>query len=135
MQANAAEMIWRGRTHLGDEPGIYGDASYGGLAIELPVTLREYRAGTGAVDVTFDLTAEGVRSFGPPYPGHTITVFALTQVPHSNPPVWQRATLGESILEKDTASVTARIKPGARFVSVRVEADVTVTPAAMTISC
>jgi hypothetical protein len=128
MQANAAELIWRGRTHIGDEPGVYGDACYSGLAIELPVTLREYRAGTGAVDVMFELTAEGARSFGPPYPGQKIMIFALTQVPNSNPPVWQRAEIGEGSLDKDTASVTARIEPGVRYVSVRVEADATVTP-------
>jgi len=28
------ELIWQGRLHLGDEPGIYGDAHYCGGAIK-----------------------------------------------------------------------------------------------------
>jgi hypothetical protein len=125
--SSAAEMIWQGRVQIGDEPGVYGDASYGGLATELPVTLTQY-SGSGVVDVDFDLTAEGASSFGPPYLGHKITVFALTQVPNSNPPVWQKANVGEGTLTSDQATVTASIAPGIRYIGVRVEADVTVTP-------
>jgi hypothetical protein len=37
-RGNIAEMISR-RMQIGDEPRMYGDANYSGLAIELPVTL------------------------------------------------------------------------------------------------
>lgn len=125
---NAPELIWQGRAQIGDEPGVYGDASYSGLAIALPVTLTDYDSGGKPVEVTFELTAEGASSFGPPYPGHKITVFGFTQVPNSNPPVWEKAVVGEGRLSSDTAAVTARIEPGARYFSVLVEADMTVTP-------
>ncbi len=35
------ELVWEGRIHLGDEPGMYGDAGYSGIALEFPLTLRK----------------------------------------------------------------------------------------------
>jgi hypothetical protein len=67
------ELIWEGRIHLGDEPGIYGDASYSGLATELPFTLyRGKSATTQQVDLTID--AEHVTNFTP-YPGHEVEIW------------------------------------------------------------
>lgn len=124
----SAELIWEGRFHVGDEPGVYGNAEYAGLAVELPVTLTDYSGAGGPADVTFDLTGQGVSNFGPPYPGHKVTVWALTQVASSNPPVWQKQQVSAGVLDADAVSIGVRIEPGIRFVTVRVEADVTVTP-------
>lgn len=35
------ELVRQGRIHLGDEPGVYGDASYSGLAVDIPLTLQK----------------------------------------------------------------------------------------------
>jgi hypothetical protein len=127
LQSAMAEMIWQGRVQIGDEPGVYSDANYCGLATELPVTLSEYSSG-GGVDVTFEIMAEGASNFGAPYPGHKITIFALKQKPGSNPPVWEKTDVGGGVLVSDTTVVQANIASGTRHVSVRVEADWTVTP-------
>ena len=42
------ELVWKGR--LGDEPGVYGDAAYSGIALELPLTLR--KADPAGPDIT-----------------------------------------------------------------------------------
>lgn len=111
-QANASEMTWQGRTQIGGEPGVYDNASYCWPAIELPATLTDNGGGASAGDVTFELTTEGASSFGPPYSGHSITVFALVQIPDRSLLVWQKARIGEDILDKDTSSVTIRVKHG-----------------------
>ena len=36
------ELIWQGRIHLGDEPGVYGDASYSGLCTERPIAVLPF---------------------------------------------------------------------------------------------
>ena len=41
MLSSSPELIWKGRIHLGDEPGIFGDAEYAGISLELPVTLEK----------------------------------------------------------------------------------------------
>jgi hypothetical protein len=44
MSNQKSELIWAGRIHLGDEPGVYGDAAYTGLATEFPLTLTKCTA-------------------------------------------------------------------------------------------
>lgn len=70
------ELIWQGRVHLGDEPGIYADAHYCGLNIDLPFTVfrtdpddREKR--------TFELILETEDMVTyPHYPGHQVSITA-----------------------------------------------------------
>lgn len=128
VQDTSTEMVWKGRLHIGDEPGMYGDAEYSGLAVELPLILTDYAGGGTPAEVTFDLTAEDASSFGAPYPEHKLTVSALTQVAGSNPPVWGKKIIVEAVLDADTVSIQARIEPSVRHVTVRVAADVTVSP-------
>jgi hypothetical protein len=66
------ELIWQGRVHLGDSPGVFADASYSGLAVEFPVTLTK-RDATGSDATTLRLRSENVETYEP-YPGHRITV-------------------------------------------------------------
>lgn len=68
------ELVWRGRTHLGDEPGVYGDAQYAGLCAEWPLTLRKYdpkSTSDGSARVLLVAEDAGVL---PPYPGHRVRV-------------------------------------------------------------
>jgi hypothetical protein len=70
MRSPTSEFIWQGRLHLGDQPGIFGDAAYVGLSIELPVTLTiTDSTGTAALRIH----AESVQTT-PPYAGHLVTV-------------------------------------------------------------
>ncbi|WP_319452848.1 MULTISPECIES: hypothetical protein [unclassified Mycobacterium] len=72
MRIPTSEFIWQGRLHLGDEPGVFGDATYAGLAIELPLTLTKADSTSAA---TLTVRAEHVQVI-PPYLGHVVTVVA-----------------------------------------------------------
>src|SRR5258707_1271926 len=86
------ELIWQGRIHLGDEPGVYGDASYSGLCTELPITILPFEPSTSQEDINFELKAENVLVFSG-YPGHVITVFGYEPDPASGPYKWKQVTL------------------------------------------
>lgn len=131
----AYELVWRGRTHLGDEPGIYGDASYAGLCAEWPLTLRRYElksASEGGVHILLEAEDAGVF---PPYPGHRISV--ARYVPdrsHTNSPfAWKKLPAGPA---EDHRLVSNRLElevelPGdfaTVYLSVRTEIDTTMHP-------
>ncbi len=59
MDGPAPELLWRGRLHLGDGPGVYGDASYVGLGVELPMMIRRFPDAQGNADVNLVVEAEG----------------------------------------------------------------------------
>ncbi|MTD95600.1 hypothetical protein GIW81_14775 [Hyphomicrobium sp. xq] len=122
-RTGSGELIWQGRIQIGDEPGVYGDANYSGLAAEFPITLTAFGSGTPTVE--FELSAEGASNFGPPYKGHNVTLFALTE---SNPAVWQKAMIAQGQLTSDSFKLAAPLPAGVRYVSLRVEADTSVTP-------
>jgi len=69
-----AELIWQGRLQLGDEPGVFQDAQYTGLASELPITA--YRIDPNITsEHTFRLVleTENLETYTG-YPGHKIEV-------------------------------------------------------------
>src|SRR5216684_2177963 len=74
MISQEPELIWQGRTQLGDEPGTFGDAAYSGLSTEFPLTVRNTGATSAGDVITFFLTAEHVKVF-PGYQGHLVKVF------------------------------------------------------------
>src|ERR671916_1030324 len=74
------ELVWEGRVHLGDEPGVYGDAAYSGIALEFPLTLRKTDP-AGPDTTTLVLLTQDVQTFAG-YPGHLITVTAYQPFPH-----------------------------------------------------
>lgn len=80
----ASELVWQGRIHLGDEPGVYGDAHYAGLCAEIPLTVVRSDPTSGN-DLAFTLVieAEDVGTFAG-YDGHEIVVRAYD--PDPNPP-------------------------------------------------
>ena len=65
------ELIWQGRIHLGDEPGVFGDACYSGLTAELPITLQKIDP-SGPDTTTLIVQTHNVETFSG-YPGHLIT--------------------------------------------------------------
>jgi hypothetical protein len=65
---------------VGDEPGVYGDAAYSGLALELPLTLRKTDP-VGLDTTTLVVRTQDVQTFAG-YPGHLITVTAYQPAPN-----------------------------------------------------
>ncbi|MGB3444290.1 MAG: hypothetical protein WBA97_36585 [Actinophytocola sp.] len=130
MLSNQSELVWDGRIHLGDEPGIYGDTPYSGLALELPITLE--KTDPAAADATaLILRTENVETFTG-YPGHLITVTAF--VPDPNEPfhsveqvlATERITSADQNRKKVELDLTGLTFPV--FVGVRVRIDTEVPP-------
>jgi hypothetical protein len=120
-QVGSGEAIWEGRIHLGDEPGIYGDAAYAGLAMEFPVTLQPFDPQSNdPADITFHLTANRVKIY-PPYKGHRIAVFAYILDAGSNPPTWTRRLVTEAAMDQASIDVPAPGVKTERYFSVRIE--------------
>ncbi|MBH1938395.1 hypothetical protein I5Q34_29765 [Streptomyces sp. AV19] len=94
MLSAQAELVWQGRIHLGDEPGVYGDASYAGLTVELPLTV-ERLATTGPLTTTLVLETQDLRTFQG-YPGHLLEVFLFA--PASAPQRFTRKLLASTRL-------------------------------------
>jgi hypothetical protein len=124
------ELIWEGRQHLGDEPGIYGDAGYSGLALEFPLTLQKTDP-TGPDEVTLIVRTQDVGTFSG-YPGHLLTVTAYEPDPndptHSIETVLttERLTSADNNhkeLDVDLAGMSSAV-----FVSVQVRIDTEVPP-------
>jgi hypothetical protein len=120
------ERIWEGRLHLGDEPGVYGDAAYAGLAAELPFTLRRFREGASEDDVVeIIVEAQDVRTFEG-YLGHHVIVMGYEANPLASPE-WQSRVLARGRLERNSASVELR-GDIPETVSLRVQVDTDVAP-------
>lgn len=125
-----AELIWQGRTHLGDEPGIHGDAAYSGLGVELPITLD--KTDQSAPDTTtLVVRTRDVQTFQG-YPGHLITVAAYvpdpTQPNHANRTVLarERLTSADDNVKEVEVDLSGLAFPA--FVGVRVQVDTDVPP-------
>jgi hypothetical protein len=129
MQSSQAELVWQGRTHLGDEPGIYSDSAYSGLATELPLTLERVNP-EGPHATTLVVETEDMQTFQG-YPGHLVEVFLF--VPDSADPAhWNRTTLatvrltGSGTRHEIPLDLTGQGSP--LHLSVRVSVDTTVPP-------
>ena len=119
------EMVWKGRIHLGDEPGIYGDASYSGLAAELPITLSQ-TSSPGPDTTTLVVTTEDVRTFAG-YPGHRISVILYEPEP-ARPTHWQEIVLATARLttsdhDRQELLVDLSGHSSPYYISVRVRID------------
>lgn len=124
------ELIWQGRIHLGDEPGVFGDAFYSGLATELPITLQKIDP-AGPDTTTLVLQTQNVETFSG-YPGHVITVTLYEQDPNqpghflSIPLATEYLTSADNNRQEITVDLTNKTSP--MFVSVRVRIDTEVPP-------
>ena len=122
------ERIWEGRLHLGDEPGVYGDAAYAGLATELPFTLRRFReAGSGGDEdvVEIIVEAQDVRTFEG-YLGHHVIVMGYEANPLASPE-WQSRVLARGRLVRNAVSIELR-GDVPETVSLRVQVDTDAAP-------
>ena len=124
--AGATELIWNGRLHLGDEPGVYGDASYVGLVVEWPLTLTPFDANEPA-DVSLQLDATEVHVYAP-YPGHLLSVFAYEPIAGTTPPQWSKRLLVQARLSTNELVVPVPQQASLKYVGARLEVDTTVAP-------
>lgn len=127
--SNQREMIWQGRLHLGDEPGIYGDASYSGISAELPITVT--RSDPNAQVFKLVLTTADLETFQG-YPGHEITVFRYLPDPNQAFHSIQQVVASARFLgtDQNTKEVTVNVgtAPGPFRLSLRLRVDTTVNP-------
>jgi hypothetical protein len=125
-----AELVWEGRVHLGDEPGVYGDAAYSGLAVEFPLTLRKTNP-TGADTTTLVLRTQDVQTFVG-YPGHVITVTAYQPDPGDPTHFTETELATERLRSADNNRKEVAVDlvgiASPVFVSVRVRVDTEVPP-------
>lgn len=124
------QLIWQGRTQLGDEPGVFADAFYSGLATEFPVTLQ--KTDPAAPDITtLALQTQHVETF-PGYPGHLITITLYEKDPNQQFHFIETLLATERLTSADNNHQEITINLGNKtspmFISVRVRIDTTVTP-------
>jgi hypothetical protein len=94
MMNPASTFIWEGRIHIGDEPGIYGNANYCGLSMEFPLTVKNFNPTTPAGDVIkLEIDTENVNVFTG-YLGHLIVVRLYSPDPQpANPFKWKETII------------------------------------------
>jgi len=130
MLSTQPELIWQGRIHLGDEPGVFGDAFYSGLAMELPVTLQKTDP-AGPNTTTLVVETENAETFTG-YPGHLITV-TLYEEDQAQPNHFLETVLATERLtsadnNRQEISINLANKPSPIFVSVSIRIDTQVPP-------
>jgi hypothetical protein len=128
MERQRGQLIWEGRLHLGDNPGVCGDAAYAGLRVEFPLTL--HRFGPKAAepdDISFliklhELSADCAVT----RPHVALHVFEPGRVRGAG---WDRAK-AETTVQFDGSMV--RLRPvsvsGKRYFAVSVEVDIGPAP-------
>lgn len=126
MLSNKSELVWQGRTHLGDEPGVFSDAAYSGLAMELPITLQKNNS-NGSDTAKLALVTQNAETFAG-YPGHLITVTlhqpdAGMPENHFTETVLTTARLKGSDDDYKEFTVDLANQPSPAFLSIRVRID------------
>ena len=126
------ELVWQGRLQLGDEPGVYGDATYTGLAAELPLTVQRLDpANPTETEFRAVLETEGLQTFAG-FPGHSITVVVFEPDPAS-PGRFKERALANGVFtgadqDRKEVTVTVGMDPGPFRIGVRLRCDTTVPP-------
>ena len=124
------ELIWQGRVHLGDEPGVFGDASYSGLAVEFPVTLQKTDP-AGPDTTTLVVQTHNVETFSG-YPGHLIVVTLYEEDPNQQFHFIKTILRTERLTGADgncrEIDIDLAGKASPMFISVRVQVDTEVPP-------
>jgi hypothetical protein len=124
------ELIWQGALHLGDEPGVYGDAAYSGIAAELPFTLyRSNPTDSAVMKCQMVLETEGLQTYSG-YPGHAITIviFEPDLSPKYKETSIANATFQGSDKDRKEVAVQLPLGAGPFRLAVRLHCDVTVMP-------
>ncbi len=124
------ELIWQGRIHLGDEPGLFGDAFYSGLATELPLTLQKTNP-SGPDTTTLVVQTQNVETFSG-YPGHLMRVTLYEEDPNQPFHFLQTVLATERLTSGDNnrqeVSINLANKPSPIFIGVRIRIDTEVPP-------
>lgn len=126
------ELIWQGRTHLGDEPGVYGDAHYSGLCAELPITVfRSDPTSTEDMPFKIVLETENLETFNP-FPGHAITVIIYEPDPATPFHSVERVLANDRFTSADNNRKEVTVKVGKTAgpfrISIRLRVDTKVNP-------
>jgi hypothetical protein len=121
----AAELIWQGQIHLGDQPGVYGGAEDPGITAELPLTLQQ-TTDAGPTTTTLIVNTSDVQTFAG-YPGHLITVTLFVPDPahpfHANPVVLARARLTSADNNEKRVLINLAGRTAPFYLGVRVQVD------------
>jgi hypothetical protein len=134
MKPANSEFIWGGKIHLGDEPGVYGDAQYSGLCVEYPITVDTLTAPQSG-QVTITITASSVKIYTG-YLGHKITIYKLEPLNPALPlSKWQKVAIAGAsariTVDGDTDVTFNFSTLGTRktnYISVAIEIDSEVAP-------
>ena len=126
------ELVWQGRLHLGDEPGVYGDASYCGITAELPLTVQRLDASdTTATSFRIILDTEALQTFSGS-PGHEITILIYEPDPGQQFRLIERTLASARFTGNDNNHKEIIVNVGSETgpfrISVRFRCDTTVTP-------
>ena len=133
MNANST-FTWEGAIHIGDEPGIYGNAHYSGLSMEFALTIKNFNPSAPQGDVLkLEFLTKNVNIFTG-YLGHLIVVRQYTPDPQpGNPFKWKETIIKNSdrILNAATSTVVDIPISGSAdpvYISVAIEIDTDVKP-------
>lgn len=126
------ELVWQGRLHLGDEPGIYGDAAYSGFATEMPLTVQRLDASqTDPTRFKLILETEDLQTFMG-FPGHAITVVIYEPDPNQQLHFVERILAQERFTGSDNNRKEVALNvgnvQGPFRLSVRLRCDTSVAP-------
>lgn len=125
-KAEGTNLIWQGRLHIGDEPGAYGDATYAGLNLELPIEVIPFHdKSTSDDEITLILNLEGIEP-DRRYPGHKVSVVSYGKK-YANQPATTLAQHRIDIKSQGELSlkVTGQVP---RYLAIRIEVDLAVDP-------
>lgn len=130
MVAATSIFIWEGKVQLGDEPGIYGNAAYSGLAVKFPITLNNIDQTTPKDDVvTLEIATSDVTVYGG-YPGHKVTVFGYIENPAGSYHWAETALADIRLTAGNSISIDVTIPKTRKptYIALSIEVDTTVAP-------
>jgi hypothetical protein len=124
------ETIWRGRVHLGDAPGIFGDAQYAGICSEHPITIYRSPLEDFPLDEAFELIVrtDCVRVLAGL--GHVVSAFVHDPDPQ-NPNQYKECLADEQRVVDQVEETVVIVRPDGRpqiHVTVRLRVDTTIRP-------
>lgn len=122
------DQIWAGHAHLGDEPGVFGDANYVGLSIEFPLTINAREPVVEEPSIEVVAMVDRVQ-MDPGYDGHLLVLVAYEPDEHG---LYTERILGSKrITESGLTSMYFAPEPGSSMptnVSVGVRVDTSRRP-------
>lgn len=123
-----SDLVWCGRKHLGDQPGLYGNAEYVGLTFELPIELElmpDAPSINHEVHIAVYLECRNVTA----PTGHIVTLNEFLPTDDSMK-TWHKKLISRidfSATHSESAILTIRGKIP-RFVTAKIEVDTSVPP-------